>query len=507
MILVGELSLWVALLMATWGATVSFAGGQLRRADLIDSGERAIYATLAMVVLASIGLWTALLTHDFSIKYVASFTSSNLPVVYTIAAFWGGQSGSLLFWALILAVFSAITLWSSRTTNRELMPYVSGTLALILAFLLATICLGSNPFERLDWIPPEGRGLDPRLQNAGMALHPPSLYFGYIGTSIPFAFAIAALLVRRLDTEWLATVRRWTLFSWFFLTVGITLGMWWAYVELGRDRYWAWDPVANASLLPWLMSTAFLLSIMVQEKRGVLRKWNVTLVVATFLLSLSATFITRGGVISSVQSLARSNAGWWLAGLFVACIGVTVYLVTTRIGDLRLIALPGPVTRNRRLYGGSIAGFGVVVIFAAFAGMAFKREYDLTLKPGESRAVTDPWGHSWTFLSQGISRYSILNREVAAIALDLRRDGERAGVMTSEKRQYVDSRGDPTFEPSTEAGIRGSFRQDVFVVLAEVRNADEAELRVSFNPLVRWVWIGGALIALGGLVLMWPPHA
>ena len=650
MILVGELSLWVALLMAAWGATVSFAGGHLRRSDLIESGERAIYATLAMVVLASIGLWTALLTHDFSIKYVASFTSANLPVVYTISAFWGGQSGSLLFWALILAIFSGLTLWTNRTRNRELMPYVSGTLAVILAFFLATICLGSNPYERLDWIPPDGRGLNPQLQNPGMAIHPPNLYFGYIATTIPFAFAIAALLTRRLDAEWLAAVRRWALFSWFFLTVGITLGMWWAYVELGWGGYWAWDPVENASLLPWLVNTAFLHSIMVQEKRGMLRKWNVTLVSAAFLLSIFGTFITRSGVISSVHSFAQSPVGWWFAAFLVLAIAVTAYLVTTRLKDLRaqaelesmlsreaaflynnlvligiafsvlwgtifpilseavrgekitvgppffntvnvplglllllltgigpliawrrasvanlkrqftapvlaavvigillfvlgvrnlaallsytfgalvlttivqefskgvgarhrmygesrLIALPRLVARNRRRYGGYIVHVGVVVIFAAFAGMAFKKEYDLTLKPGDARTVTDPWGRSWTFVSQGISRYNALNREVTAIALDVSRDGAREGVITSEKRQHVDTRGAPTFEPSTEVGIKGSFQQDVYVVLAGVRNADEAEIRVSFNPLVRWVWMGGALMALGGLVVMWP---
>src|SRR5687768_1245191 len=636
--------------MAAWGATVSFAGGQMRRADLIDSGERAIYATLAMVVLASIGLWTALLTHDFSIKYVASFTSSNLPVVYTIAAFWGGQSGSLLFWALILAIFSAITLWSNRARNRELMPYVSGTLALILVFFLATICLGSNPFERLDWIPPDGRGLNPQLQNPGMAIHPPNLYFGYISTSIPFAFAIAALLTRRLDAEWLAAVRRWALFSWFFLTVGITLGMWWAYVELGWGGYWAWDPVENASLLPWLVNTAFLHSIMVQEKRGMLRKWNVTLVVSAFLLSIFGTFITRSGIISSVHSFAQSPVGMWFAVFLVLGIVGTAYLVSTRLRDLeskaelesmisreaaflytnlvligiafsvlwgtifpiiseavrgnkitvgppffntvnvplglllllltgigpliawrrasvanlkrqfivpvaaalvigvsffalgvhnipallsytfgslvlatiaqefykgvsarhrmygeaRLVALPRLVARNRRRYGGYIVHLGVVVIFAAFAGMAFKREFDLTLKAGDSREVTDAWGHRWTFVSQGISRYNVLNRQVTAIALDVARDGKPAGVITSEKRQHVDSRGAPTFEPSTEVGIKGSFSQDVYVVLAGVRGLDAAEIRVSFNPLVRWVWLGGALMAFGGLVVMWP---
>ena len=650
MILVGELSLWVALLMAVWAATVSFAGGQMRRADLIESGERAIYATLAMVVLASLGLWTALLTHDFSIRYVASYTSANLPKVYTIAAFWGGQSGSLLFWALILSIFSAIALWTNRTRNRELMPYVTGTLALILVFFLAMICLGSNPFERLDFIPLDGRGLNPQLQNPGMAIHPPNLYLGYVGTSIPFAFAIAALLTRRLDSEWLAAVRRWALLSWFFNTMGIVLGMWWAYVELGWGGYWAWDPVENASLLPWLVNTAFLHSIMVQEKRGMLRKWNVTLVVSAFLLSIFGTFITRSGVISSVHSFAQSPVGKWFAGFLILAIVVTAYLVSTRLQDLkstavlesmvsreaaflynnlvlvgiafsvlwgtlfpiiseavrgnkitvgppffntvniplglllllltgigpliawrrasvanlkrqflipvasavaigilffalgvhnlaallsftfgglvlativqefykgvnarhhmygesRVIALPRLVARNRRRYGGYIVHFGVVVVFAAFAGLAFKREFDLTLNPGDSKTVTDAWGHRWTFLSQGISRYTVLNRDVTAIALDVTRDGKPAGVITSEKRQHVDSRGAPTFEPSTEVGIMGSFKQDVYVVLAGVRGADDAEIRVTFNPLVRWVWLGGGLMAIGGLIVMWP---
>jgi cytochrome c-type biogenesis protein CcmF len=649
-ILVGELSLWVALLMAAWTATVSFAGGHLRRDDLIRSGERGIYATLAMVVLASAGLWTALLTHDFSNKFVASYTSANLPKVYTITAFWAGQSGSMLFWALILALYSALAIWNNRGRNRVLMPYVAGTLALVLVFFLAMLCLGANPFERLDWIPPDGRGLNPQLQNPGMAAHPPMLYLGYVGTSVPFAFAIAALLTRRLDAEWLSAVRRWALIAWFFNTVGIVLGMWWAYVELGWGGYWAWDPVENASLLPWLVNTAFLHSIMVQEKRGMLRKWNVTLVVSAFLLSIFGTFITRSGVISSVHSFAQSPVGKWFAGFLILSIVATSYLVTTRLKDLRsraelesmvsreaaflynnlifvgiafsvlwgtlfpiiseavrgtkitvgppffnsvnvplglllllltgigpliawrrasvanlrrqftlpvaaavlaglalfvvgvrglapllsyifcalvlativqefykgtgartkmygeraFVAFPRLIARNRRRYGGYIVHVGVVVIFAAFAGLAFKREFDLAFKAGEAHEVTDAWGHRWKFLNQGISNYSVLNRDVTAIALDVSRDGSPAGVITSEKRQHVDSRGAPTFEPSTEVGIRSSFKQDVYVVLAGVRTDGSAEVRVTFNPLVRWVWTGGALMALGGLIVMWP---
>jgi cytochrome c-type biogenesis protein CcmF len=649
-ILIGELSLWVALLMAIWAATVSYAGGALKRRDLTLSGERAVYATLVMVILASLGLWTALFTHDFSIKYVASFSSANLPKVYTFTAFWAGQAGSLLFWCLILAIYSSIAVFNNRAKNRELMPYVTGTLAIVMIFFLATMCLGANPFERLDWIPADGRGMNPQLQNPGMAIHPPNLYLGYVGTTIPFAFAIAALITRRLDASWLTAIRKWTLIAWFFNTTGIILGMWWAYVELGWGGYWAWDPVENASLLPWLVNTAFLHSIMVQEKRGMLRKWNVTLVVSAFLLSIFGTFITRSGIISSVHSFAQSPVGNWFAGFLILSIVLTAYLVATRLKDLdakanlesmvsreaaflynnvvlvgiafsvlwgtlfpiiteavrgekitvgppffNTVNIPlgltlllltgiGPliawrrasvanlqrqfatpvlacfttgfilfifgmrdftailafmlagfvamtviqefykgvgarkkmygeatvrafarlVARNRRRYGGYIVHMGIVVIFAGFAGLAFKKEFDVTLGEGASREVVDPYGHKWTFVSQGISQYNLLNRQVTALALDLARDGKSAGVLTTEKRQHVDSRGAPTFEPSTEVGIRESWRQDVYVVLAGVDENQAAEIRVTFNPLVRWVWLGGVLMAIGGLIVMWP---
>ena len=349
MILVGELSLWVALVMAAWTTTVSFSGARLRRSDLIASGERGIYTTFALVLLASIGLWTALLTHDFSFKFVASTTSRNMPAVYVFAAFWGGQAGSLLFWALILTFYSAVAVYLHRHRSRDMMPWVTGTLALVQLFFLLTTCLGANPYARLDFIPLDGTGLNPQLQNPGMAIHPPNLYLGYVATTIPFAFAIGALFTRRLDNEWLAAVRRWALVSWFFLTVGITLGMWWAYVELGWGGYWAWDPVENASFLPWLTGTAFLHSIMIQEKRGMLRKWNVVLVVATFLLAILGTFITRSGVIESVHSFAQSPVGNWFAGFLVLSIALTSYLVTTRLRDLEApVTLESMLSRDRK---------------------------------------------------------------------------------------------------------------------------------------------------------------
>jgi cytochrome c-type biogenesis protein CcmF len=649
MILVGELSLWLALLMGVWAVALSFAGGWMRRDDLIISGERGLYAATGFVVLASAGLWTALLTSDFSVRYVASYTSANLPIVYKISAFWGGQAGSMLFWCLVLAGYAAAATFTNRKTNRALMPWVTGTNAAVLLFFVLTTVIASNPFERLDWVPPDGRGLNPQLQNPAMAIHPPMLYLGYVATAIPFGFAIAALITRRLDAEWLGAVRRWALISWVFLTLGIVLGMWWAYVELGWGGYWMWDPVENASLLPWLTGTAFLHSIMIQEKRGMLRKWNVVLVVSTFLLSILGTFITRSGVIQSVHSFAQSNVGHWFAWFLVLAIAVTIWLVSIRLKDLEskaeleamisreaaflynnlvlvgiafsvlwgtlfpilsewvrgtkitvgesffnavnvplgllLLALTGIgpliawrrasvkniqrqfagpaffgvvaaaglyilgirglyplmawglsafvagtiiqefykgigarmkmhgenvifafinlVARNRRRYGGYIVHAGIVILFAAFAGMAFKSEHDVTLADGQTYTTKDPYGREWTFTSEGISQFKALNRDVVAIALRPEMEGKSFPLLTSEKRQHFDSRGNPTFQPSTEVGILSLSRQDVYLVLAGTIG-DRAEIRINFNPLVTWVWLGGILMAVGGLIVMWP---
>jgi len=650
MILVGELSLWVALLMAAWTTTVSFSGGLQGRADLVKSGERALYATFAFTLLASVGIWTALFTHDFSIKFVASYTSANLPKIYTFTAFWAGQAGSLLFWSLILTGYAAIAVFTNRAKNRHMMPWVTGTLGVIALFFLMTMCFGANPYERLDWIPPDGRGMNPQLQNPGMAIHPPMLYLGLVATAVPFAFAIGALISRRLDAEWLGAVRRWALLSWFFLTIGIVLGMWWAYVELGWAGYWAWDAVENSSLLPWLSGTAFLHSIMIQEKRGMLRKWNVTLVVVTFLLSILGTFITRSGIIESVHAFAQSPVGNWFLGFLIVATALTAYLVSTRLEDLQskaelesmisreaaflynnlalvgicfatlwgtlfpilseavkgekitvgppffnavngplgllLLALTGigpliawrrastsnlrrqftwPVAsgiaafsvlfalgmrnfyalvtyllagfvfgtiaqefikgigarrrmyseglfaasmrligRNRRRYGGYIVHFGVVVLFCAFAGQMFKRDLAATVKIGETIKATDAYGHAWTFTSLGVSQFEQLNRRVLAVTFNVTKDGQKMGVLSSEKRQHVDSRGEPTFEPSTEVGILESPSQDVYLVFTGAVDAETAAVHINFNPLVWWVWFGGIMMAFGGIIVMWP---
>jgi len=304
---IGEVSLWLALLVAGWGAALGFYGGRRGRGDLVLSAERSVYAVFGLLATTSVAIIAAFLRSEFRYKYVAGYSNRELGVFYKITGLWAGQTGSLVFWALLLAFFGSLVMFQNRRRNREFMPYVAGTVLTVLAFFMVVVVFASNPFQVMDFVPPDGRGLNPQLQNYWMTIHPPTLYLGFTCFTIPFAFAVSALLSGRLDTRWITTTRRWTLLAWFFLTCGIIFGMMWAYVELGWGGYWFWDPVENASLLPWLTGTAFLHSVMIQEKRGMLKMWNVLLVISTFLLSIFATFLTRSGLIESVHSFAENT--------------------------------------------------------------------------------------------------------------------------------------------------------------------------------------------------------
>ena len=321
MTLLGQFSLWLAVLAAGWGAAIAFLGRWQDRPDLARSVVRSTYAVCAALVVAALCLWKGLLVGDFNIEYVAQYTARNLPLSYVLAAFWAGQKGSLLFWAAILSIFGALVQTVTSRRHEALLPYVAGVTNAVVAFFVLTMLFSANPFERLPFTPEDGRGLNPQLQNPGMTIHPPMLYLGYISLTIPFGFALAALLAKRVDAGWIHAMRKWTILSWLFLSAGITLGMWWAYVELGWGGYWAWDPVENASLLPWLTMTAFLHSVMIQEKRGMLKRWNFGLIVASFLLSIFGTFITRSGVIASVHSFTQSGVGYFFLG-FLLLVGI-----------------------------------------------------------------------------------------------------------------------------------------------------------------------------------------
>src|SRR5205809_1485292 len=508
MTLLGTLALWLALLVGVWGALAGFVGGLNGRADLAHSARHAVFAMCGALLVAVVSLEWALFQHDFNVEYVAAYTSRNLPIFYTWSALYAGQKGSLLFWATVLSVFGSLALVLTPRHHRELLPYVAGVVSLV-------------------------------------------------------------------------AIRKWTLLSWLFLSIGICLGMWWAYVELGWGGYWAWDPVENASLLPWLTMTAFLHSVMIQEKRGMLKKWNLALIIGSWLLSIFGTFITRSGVISSVHSFTQSSVGYFFLAFLIisgvasfalyanrlplltaearlesmvsreasflfnnlvfiviafavlwgtllpilseAVVGVKytvlapwfntviiplglALLALTGIGPLiawrrasipnlqRQFAVPGTVgvftalillvggmrdfyalmaiglggfvlgtvvqefargararhrqygegyalalgrliARNRRRYGGDIVHTGMVMLFVAFAGMAFQTETEASLRPGESASIKSPYGWTYRLTHLGISQYDALNRQVTAATLEVSRDGKRLGVLTTEKRQ------------------------------------------------------------------------
>jgi len=306
---IGYFALLASIVLSVYSIIAILSGIQRNSDNLLRSAKNSQFFIFILVFISFLSLCYAFAVDDFSVRFVAEHSSSDLPLLYKITAVWGGMEGSLLLWELILTFFIAIVVFNYHHSNREILPYTLVILSVISLFLLFLLVGWSNPLERSFPVPFEGNGLNPLLQNPGMIFHPPSLYLGYVGFSIPFAFAIGTLLHGKLDNEWILTIRRWTLFSWLLLTAGIMLGAQWAYVELGWGGYWAWDPVENASLMPWLTGTAFLHSVIVQEKRNALKVWNIVLIIATFVLSILGTFITRSGILNSVHSFSKSNIG------------------------------------------------------------------------------------------------------------------------------------------------------------------------------------------------------
>ena len=309
MIAIGYFALCLALLASGYGVLASALGARRGHLGLVRSGENGVLATCALLTLAVLALWHALLSHDFQVEYVAENSNRAMPLFYLMTALWGGQNGSLLFWGWILSIYSAGLAALYRQRYRELMPYALATLSLTSFFFCIVHLFAADPFQRLPFTPEDGRGLNPILQHPVMAIHPPMLYLGMVGMVVPFAFAIAALLTGKLDATWLRASRRWMLIPWTFLGFGLLLGGKWAYVELGWGGYWGWDPVENSSLMPWLVATAFLHSIMIQERKGMLKVWNVALAILTYALCIFGTFMTRSGIISSVHAFAQSNIG------------------------------------------------------------------------------------------------------------------------------------------------------------------------------------------------------
>ena len=335
----GSYLLLAAFVTCAYAIAASVAGARRRSDRLIESGVGAFYLVAAIMSVASSVIVYAFVAGDYSIKYVQRYSDSVQPLFYKITSYWGGLDGSIMFWVFLLSLFGSAAVYMNRERHRELIPYVVAVISVVQMFFLFLMVIHNNPFETyLTESPADGAGLNPLLQNFYMVIHPPTMYTGFVGLTIPYAFGMAALITGYLDDSWLRAVRRWTMISWLFLSIGLGLGMIWAYEELGWGGYWAWDPVENAGLLPWFTATAFLHSVRVQEQRGMLRVWNVTLVILTFFLTIFGTFMTRSGVVQSVHAFGEDPE---LARMF------TIFMVAILTVSFGFVIYRLPLLRSR----------------------------------------------------------------------------------------------------------------------------------------------------------------
>ncbi|MBS1860013.1 MAG: heme lyase CcmF/NrfE family subunit, partial [Acidobacteria bacterium] len=336
----GGLAILLAFCVAIYATVASVVGKLKNKPFLIVSAQRSVYATWTLLTLAAGILVYNLMSGDFRFAYVAEHSNKTMPLLYKFAAWWGGQEGSLLLWSWLLGTYTLVVVVTNRNRLRDMMPWTLAVLTTIQTFFLLLNNFIANPFQMLatDGLivnVGDGNGLSPLLQYPAMAIHPPMLYLGYVGFAVPFAFAIGSLITRQPGEAWIHITRRWTLVTWFFQSAGIMLGAGWAYHVLGWGGYWGWDPVENASLLPWLSGTAFLHSVMMQEKKGMMKVWNIVLVSGTFFLCILGTFLTRSGVVQSVHAFARSEIGKYFVSFMAIGIAATIYLILDRLKYLK----------------------------------------------------------------------------------------------------------------------------------------------------------------------------
>lgn len=617
----GPAAVALCFFLSVYSLALSFAGAAFHRPRLVRSAENAVVATLVLLIAATVLLLFELASLNFSLKYVAMNTSSDLPLIYRLTALWAGQSGSLLLWCLVLSGYSAVFVLRSGGANK---PYGTGVLSGVSVFFLFLIAFVESPFETLAVTPADGRGLNPILQNPYMVIHPLVLYVGYVGVTVPYALGMGAMLGGG-DPGWAVRARKWAVFAWIFLSLGLLLGARWAYMELGWGGYWAWDPVENAALLPWLSGTAFIHSVMVQRKKNMFMKWNILLASVTFFLSIFGTFITRSGVVSSVHSFALSDIGPLFAGFllliavfsagvfifgkkdfgpeggfesalsresafvfnnvlflsaaFVVFLGTVFPIISEAVtGDrilvgppyfnrlnvpvgLVLIALAGvgtvlpwrgmppksfaweislPLasgfavltvlvfygikspaalaafslcafcaaasvremlkilkTARRKLYllGGHIVHIGVaLIVVGVTASSLFADKHEATMKPGDIISVGN-YELKYLLTDRSVTPA----KKVVSARLEVFNRGRPAGVLVAEKNLYL-YEGNREINRETEVGLLSSWREDLYVVLMDAADDGSALLAVVLNPLVFWIWAGGAVLLFGSIL-------
>ncbi|HVT88464.1 MAG TPA: heme lyase CcmF/NrfE family subunit [Tepidisphaeraceae bacterium] len=644
--LVGNFGLSMAMLAALIAFLLSVAAARFRSRVFLDCARGTIAAHFVLLSISALALLAALAGSDFTLDYVAHYTERALPIGYKLAAFWAGQEGSLLLWAWLLAAMSTIAVFTMpmpRFAESSAEPAAAiATLAAVCGFFAALMLFAANPFVTADLVPTDGHGLNPMLQNPGMIAHPPMLFLGYAGYTIPFALLVGVLVGGRTDNQWLSLVRPWAMVSWLFLSIGILLGAQWAYVELGWGGYWAWDPVENASLLPWLTGTALLHSIMIQQHRGMFKRWNASLVAVTFILCIFGTYITRSGVIDSVHSFGKSLIGTFFLvfltasiafsvlvmiarrkllkpeheleilsgreGFFLATnvllVGMTVVtlvgtifpLISTVLADqqvtvgptfynkvvaplgLLLIALMavGPLLGygkdaaarlarglivpaiaaalamagfaisgltnlwaliaaviaaaavtavlvdlfrsvrlfslnhqltivaslahmlpvNRRRYAAQIVHVGVILIVIGITGSSlFSQKETFSIKQNDTIQFA---GRTLTLTD--LRPVEAANFQALQATLQITDSHGRQSTLTPQIRQY--NKWDE--QASSEVSIDSSLREDVYVTLASSDGKGNVAIQVIINPLVIWIWIGGVVLTLGGLIGLFP---
>jgi cytochrome c-type biogenesis protein CcmF len=645
---VGYISLFLALAASIYSTVAFVAGARSGSERLTESARNGLLVTFGLVTISAGALLVSLVTHDFRIEYVANYTSRDMALPYLISALWAGNSGSLLTWAWLLTICATVFVLVERRRGSELVPYAAAVTMFATAFFLLLLLATANPFETLGFAPADGTGLNPLLENPGMLVHPITLLGGYVGLTVPFALAVAALVTRRLGGEWVIAARRWTLIAWLFLGVGNLIGAWWAYVELGWGGYWAWDPVENASLMPWLVTTALLHSFSMQKRRGIFKAWNVTLAVLAFVLTIFGTFLTRSNLLSSVHAFPETGMGPyfiafmalavalpfglmysrrellssegeaesfvsregtflfnnlllvgsslvillgtlfpWLSRVFggrevevgssffnqvnaplfllivllagicttigwrratrrnlvrnllvpiLAALAITFVTVVVGVRELGAIvavftacfvvgtvayewargtmgrvrgqkenviqAFANLISSNRPRYGGYIVHIGIAVLAIGIAGSSlYEVERETTLKPGESMTLG---GYTVTY--DGLERYETARRLGVEASLSVDDSGRPAGRLVSQKFYDPRRSGETDAERQwvTEVGIRSTFLEDLYVILIGWDEDGTASFQVLVNPLVMWLWIGGGILVVGGLIAFWP---
>ena len=636
---IGYISLVVSFILAIYAIIGQLVGHRTGNKRLVTSAKGATLAIAILATVASAALLWALMTSDFSVKYVYDYTSTDLPMFYKFSAWWAGNGGSLLLWLWVLAIYTAVVTLSDKL--EDLTPYASSLLLGNQLFFLFILAFVTNPFEKLNWTPAEGNGLNPMLQNFGMVIHPVTTYLGYVGFAVPFAFALAALITQNPDDRWIKITRGWTVLAWMFLTLGNLYGAQWAYVELGWGGYWAWDPVENASFIPWLTGSAFLHSVMIQERKNMLKIWNVSLITITYLLTLFGTFLVRSGILTSVHAFGNSSLGsfflvftvvvfigsFWLifdrlnmlkearefesyiskessflANNLILCgiafatffgtiypiisevftgsratvsipyfnrvnsplgllmiilmgicpliawrkssgrnllqnfalplAGAAIFMIAAYILGLRkiyaliafsstffvltgtlweiikgvgvrmkmtgenlVVALGRLLIRNRRRYGGYIIHLGLIMLIIGIIGShTYERVEQKTVRYGESIQIAD-----YTLTYTNLAERTEGKTGVVYADLKVSKGGESLGQVEPEKKFY------PTHEtPASEVAIRGSLKEDLYVILAGWEKDGRATFKVQINPLVAWLWIGGYVMVFGTVFALWP---